>query len=83
MTDFLTVAQNYTGSTDVSCPAGYKVVVATCNAGDGVDMNGQNPAPPVGSWVSYLLPNASNATGVHCSLGALGLRSQAMLRCSK
>ena len=79
----VTVAQNYYGSTNLSCPNGYKVVVATCNAGVNLVINGQSPAPPVGSWASYLVPDTSNATGVHCALGGVGLRSQALLRCSK
>jgi len=82
-TAFLTVAQNYSGSINLSCPSGYKAIVATCNAGVNMVINAQSPAPPVGSWASYLVPDASNASGVHCALGGAALRSQALLRCSK
>jgi hypothetical protein len=76
-----TIARNYSGSTDLQCPSGFKVVVASCHAGNGVVINGPTPAPPFGTWVSYLTPNAAAATGVHCELGGLRLQSQALLRC--
>jgi hypothetical protein len=83
MTSFITVTRNYVGSTDVSCPSGYKAVAATCNMGVGVVLNGQSPAPPAGgSWAFYLIPNANDATGVHCGLVG-NVSSQAILRCSR
>ncbi|MBV9226087.1 MAG: hypothetical protein JOY85_18800 [Acidobacteriaceae bacterium] len=82
-TSFTTVAQNYSGSVNLSCPTGYVAVVASCNAGTGVVINGASPSPPVGSWTFYLTPNASTATGVHCDLGGPSLQSQALLRCAK
>jgi hypothetical protein len=81
ITTATTVALNYTGSTDLSCPAGYIAVVASCSAGS-VVINAQNPAPPGGIWNSYLTPNVSAATGVHCNIGS-GLSSQANVRCAR
>ncbi len=83
VTAMTTVAQNYMGSVNLSCPSGYLAVAASCNAGSGLVINGQSPAPPVGSWASYLTPNVTAATGVHCGLGGAGLQSQALLRCAK
>jgi hypothetical protein len=77
-----TIAQNYTGSLNLSCPSGYFAVAASCNAGTLVVLNGQTPAPPGGSWASYLIPSVTAATGVHCGL-LPGLQSQAVLRCAK
>jgi len=79
----VTVAQNYTGSVDLSCPSGYVAMVASCNGGAATVLNGQTPAPPVGSWASYLTPNVTVATGVHCNLGGATLQSQALIRCAK
>ncbi len=76
-----TIAQNYTGAVDLSCPAGYFAVVASCNAGGGVVVNGQTPAPPGGVWQYWLTPNVTAATGVHCN--NLTLTSMALLRCAK
>jgi hypothetical protein len=81
-TAFTTVARNYGGSLDLQCPAGYKAVVASCNAGVSVVINGRTPAPLTGSWAWYLIPDAANATGVHC-LQLASLQSQALLRCAK
>ena len=78
-----TITQNYSGSVDLSCPSGYFAVVASCNTGTSVILNGKTPVPPVGSWVSYLTPSVAAATGVHCNLGSAALRSQALLRCAK
>ena len=83
-TTMTTVAQNYSGSVNLSCPAGYFAVVASCTAGSGVVINGQTPSPPGNtSWAHYLTPNATAATGVHCGLGGPSLQSQALLRCAK
>jgi Collagen triple helix repeat (20 copies) len=82
-TGYVTVAQNYTGSIDLTCPAGYKAVVASCRAGLDTVINDRAPSPPGGSWASYLVPSAAAATGVHCSLAGLQPQSQALLRCSK
>jgi probable HAF family extracellular repeat protein len=76
------VDQNYTGTINLSCPAGYFVLAASCNSGVNVILHGQTPAPPSGSWASYLTPSATNPTGVHCSLGA-AVQSQAQLMCIK
>lgn len=78
------VAQNYTGSVDLFCPAGYFAMAASCNSGVAVVLHAQTPAPPSGQpWASYLIPNANAPTGVHCTLGALAMRSQAQLTCIK
>jgi hypothetical protein len=66
----LTVTANYHGSTDLSCPSGYKAVAATCSGIDSV-LHGQTPAPPTGSWASYLTPTATTATGLHCNWARL------------
>ncbi|HEY6250855.1 MAG TPA: hypothetical protein VI685_12920 [Candidatus Angelobacter sp.] len=79
---YVTVAQNYVGTINLTCPAGFVAVTASCNQGASIVLNGQLPSPPAGAWVSFLTPNAANATGVHCNIGG-GLRSQALLRCSK
>jgi hypothetical protein len=82
ITSVQVVAQNYSGSINLSCPAGYLVVAASCNAGVGVVLHAQTPPPPVGNWQHYLIPNATSPTGVHC--GLLGsLQSQAQLMCVK
>lgn len=82
VSSYITVIRTYQGSLDLSCPAGYKAVVASCDAGANVTINGQSPPPLVGSWAYYLIPNADAATGVHCQqLGSL--QSQALLRCSR
>lgn len=78
-----TIRRNYTGSVDLHCPAGYSAIVASCNAGVGVILNGLAPAPPGGAWRSYLTPSVTAATGVHCDLGSPSLQSQALLRCLK
>lgn len=83
ITTLTTFAQNYRGSIDLSCPAGFVVVVASCSGGASIVINGQLPAPPVGSYLSFLTPNVNSATGVHCNLGVASLQSQALLRCSK
>jgi len=79
------VVQNYTGSVDLSCPTGYLAVSASCNEGAAVILHAQTPAPPgLGvTWSSYLVPNATAPTGVHCNLGAVHLQSQAELMCIK
>ncbi|HEY6253397.1 MAG TPA: hypothetical protein VI685_25855 [Candidatus Angelobacter sp.] len=79
---YVTVAQNYVGTINLTCPAGFVAVTASCNQGASVVLNGQLPSPPAGAWASFLTPSAANATGVHCNIGG-GLRSQALLRCSK
>jgi hypothetical protein len=75
------VTQNYTGSVNLSCPAGFLVVAASCTAGSEVVLHAQTPNPPTGTWTSYLTPNATAPTGVHCSLAAAVLQSQAQLMC--
>lgn len=82
LSSYITVTRNYQGSLDLSCPAGYKAVVASCNAGVNIVINGRTPPSPVGSWAHYLIPTADAATGVHC-LQPASLQSQALLRCSK
>lgn len=82
ITSYITITANYHGSTDLSCTTGYKAVAATCTGLDSV-LHGQTPAPPVGTWASYLTPSANAATGVHCNLGSAALQAQAQLRCSK
>jgi hypothetical protein len=75
--------KNYTTSTDLQCPIGYVVLLASCDAGGGVVNNDQTTLPPPsGSFNHYLTPGINNATGVHCSL-ASGQSSQAQLRCGK
>jgi Collagen triple helix repeat (20 copies) len=83
ITSLTTITQNYTGAVDLSCPAGYFAVVASCSAGGAVVINGQTPAPPGNAsvWLSWLTPNVTAATGVHCNIA--GLTSQALLRCAK
>ncbi len=81
-TSYFTTIQNYTGSVNLSCPAGYQVVVASCTGFDAI-LHGQTPAPPSGSWASYLTPNLTAPTGVHCNLGGPGFQAQAQLKCSK
>lgn len=79
---FVTVSRVYQGSLDLSCPSGFKALVATCDTGANVVINGQSPPPMTGSWAYYLIPNADAATGVHCQqLGSL--TSTAVLRCAK
>jgi hypothetical protein len=79
-----TAVANYTTSTDLSCPGGYQVVLASCNVGVNVVLNDKNTLLPPGSngWANYLTPSVSNATGVHCNIG-LGNQSQAQLRCAE
>ena len=81
-TAYITVAQTYSGSINLMCPTGYKAVVATCNNGVNVVMNAQSTPSPSGARVWYLLPDASNATGVHCE-GLGFLTSVAMVRCAR
>jgi hypothetical protein len=66
-TSFITVAQNYSGTINLTCPGDYKAVMASCNAGVNNVIQGQFPSPPGGAWVNYLIPDSSNATGVRCS----------------
>lgn len=82
-TKYTTVSNNYRGSVNLSCPAGYQVIVASCNGGVNTVMNGQAPAPPVGTFRSYLIPSADTATGVHCDLGGASLQAQAQIRCAR
>lgn len=77
-----TIAQNYGGMIDLSCPAGSFVLSASCNSGASVVLNGPTPPPPSGSWQSYLIPNATAAVGVHCSSPG-GQPNQAQLRCGR
>jgi hypothetical protein len=91
------VIQNYTGSTHLSCASGYVVVLANCTVGGfysgsvnqqaggaAVYNDSRTPLPPgATAWANYLTPSVSNATGVHCDLGAGSLSSQASLRCAK
>jgi hypothetical protein len=90
LTQCTSVIQNYTGPTpvEVSCPAGYIAVTASCREGDFVVANGQNDQLPPGCvapscrWSSWLIPGTTNATGVHCELPA-NTSSQLSLRCCK
>jgi hypothetical protein len=79
-TSYVTVAVNYSVSTEVSCPSGYKAVAASCNTGVNVVLQDQFPSPPSGVWSNYLIPSANAATGVHCNIGAG--TAQALVRCS-
>jgi hypothetical protein len=83
MTTLTSVFQNFSVSTDLSCPANYVVVLASCNAGVNVVLNDSNsPLPPgKGNWLNYLTPTISGATGVHCNFNA-PVSSQAQLRCA-
>jgi hypothetical protein len=83
VTSVQAIVQNYTGSVNLTCPAGYLAMAATCTAGTNVILHGQTPAPPSGPWLSYLTPNATAPTGVHCNLGVAALQSQAELMCVK
>jgi hypothetical protein len=83
VTALTTIQTNYAGSISVVCPAGSFVVVASCNSGVNLVVNGQTPAPITGSWASYLTPNVGAATGVRCNLGSPSLQSTALLRCIK
>jgi hypothetical protein len=84
VSSYTTVATNYTGSIEVSCPSGYKAVAASCNSGGAVVLNGRTPNPPgTAVWINWLIPSVDAATGVHCNLGALTAQAQAILRCSK
>jgi hypothetical protein len=78
-----TIVSNYTGTVDLICPAGYNAIAASCSPGQ-MTINGASPAPPSGTWDSYLTPNpnVTTATGVHCNVG-VGISSQANLRCGK
>ncbi len=80
-----TIAQNYTGQVNLSCPAGYFVIAASCDAGSakGIVINGASPASPFGPYASYLTPNVTAATGVHCGLPNSWQEDQALLRCAK
>ena len=82
-TSYVTVGRKYTGSVDLACPSGYVAVVATCNQGVNTVIHDRSVPPVVGAWVTYLTPNASAATGVHCDLGSPYSSSTAFLRCVK
>jgi hypothetical protein len=82
-TSFVTVGRRYTGVVDLSCPAGYVAVVATCNQDVSTVIHDRSIAPVIGSWVFYLTPNASAATGVHCDLVSPFSSSTAFIRCVK
>jgi len=74
-----TVQRTYDTDTDLSCPSGYMALFAIC---EGASMGtlifaGQSPG-----LVSYLIPSAAQATGVHCA-ALLGTTSTARLRCCK
>jgi Collagen triple helix repeat (20 copies) len=63
---YTTVAQIYGGSINLMCPTGYKAVIASCNNGVSFVMNARSTPSPAGARDWYLIPDASNATGVHC-----------------
>lgn len=80
-----TIAQVYTDSTDLSCPSGFLAESASCTMGSSIILNdSQTPLPsPFTSWLSYLTPNSSAATGVHCNLGTTATTNLALLRCAR
>lgn len=81
VTTVTTKARTYAGSTDLECDDGYKVLVASCNAGVGIVINGSGSVLG-GTYTSWLTPSAENATGVHCQIAAGG-STQALVRCAK
>jgi hypothetical protein len=70
------------GSIDLSCPAAYNVLSASCNGEASNVIHGQTPSPPTGFYSNYLVPNVDNATGVHCDFRSAVL-GQAIVRCAK
>ena len=77
VTSVLTVGQAYQGSAQLTCPAGYLAVMASCNTGASFIAWG-----PSGGLQSYLTPGATNSTGVHCNIPATQ-SSVALVRCAK
>lgn len=76
-----TLAQDYSGTVEASCPSGYTAMSAICNNGLGSIIHGQSPPPPGGgNWNGWLIPNVTAATGVHCESGGT---TQLHLRCCK
>ena len=63
----VTVSASYRLTAELSCPAGYLPIVASCNAGNSVVVNYQTPPPlpPNSRWAYYLTTN-----GVHCETGS-------------
>src|SRR5437660_3380329 len=80
--NLITVAQNYNAPIDVSCPSGYLVITASCRAGFDNVINAQNSPIFAATWINWLIPNASSATGVHCTIGG-GNSSTVLLRCAR
>ena len=84
----ISVIVNYSGSTDLYCPASNPVlVVASCDYSGLLILWGlESPLPPGSTpgtkWTNWLLPSASAATGVHCKLPTPAFSSQARLRCA-
>lgn len=75
-----TKSQIYGGALDLYCNAGQTAVSATCNAGlYPIFHDSTAPLAAPGRWSSYLIPNAANATGVHCEV--LGGQTTVILRC--
>ena len=81
----VTRVENYeSGTLQFFCEDGYTVVAASCDAGINLVTQSQFPSPPSGGvWVSYLLPNADNATGVQCNLPGISTQTQVHLRCCR
>jgi hypothetical protein len=81
------VLVNYSGTKEVTCPADHPVlVVASCDYSGLPIMWDKNSQLPPGStsstnWTHWLIPNAQNATGVHCVLPSTAFSSQARLLC--
>jgi hypothetical protein len=83
---YVTIARVFAGPnpTEVSCPAGYIAVCASCNTGVGVVINDQiSPLPSGLSWNEWLIPSANAATGVHCANLLGGQQATLILRCSR
>ena len=80
--DCVTVTSSYSGTSELACPANYMAVSGSCDGGVGVVIVDKSAPPPplTDKRVSYLTPNASRATGLHCELPA---QSQAQLRCCR
>ena len=83
---YTNVAQVYgNGSAaNLSCPSGYIADTATCTSGGSIIINdATTPLPPNESWVGYLTPSASNATGLHCNALGVGAQATAIVRCAR
>ena len=69
----------------VNCPSTYAVVSASCN-GTAVITDTYSPLPPgSNTWNYFLIPNATQATGVRCNtaLNSTIYSMSAAVRCCK